>query len=136
MIYAVIDTNVLVSAMLKWESVPGQILQHAFLGKIIPLFNEIILQEYKEVHSRPKFKFDTQKIQIFLEEIEKRGINLEAESLDLNLPAPKDIVFYEVVMEKRKTDDTFLVTENIKHFPSVPFILTPREMLDLIETII
>lgn len=30
--YAVIDTNVLVSAMLKWNSVPGNVVSFAFDG--------------------------------------------------------------------------------------------------------
>lgn len=38
--YAVIDTNVLVSAMLKWTSVPGNILEFAFSGTIIPVLNK------------------------------------------------------------------------------------------------
>lgn len=30
--YAVIDTNVLVSAMLKWDSVPGKLMDAVFDG--------------------------------------------------------------------------------------------------------
>ena len=56
--YAVIDTNVLVSAMLRWDSVPGCVLEHAFVGDIIPLLNEQVLKEYMEVLRRPKFQFD------------------------------------------------------------------------------
>ena len=41
--YAVIDTNVLVSAMLKWTSVPGNIMEFAFSGVIIPILNERIV---------------------------------------------------------------------------------------------
>ena len=37
--YGVIDTNVLVSAMLKWNSVPGRVLKHVFGGELIPVFN-------------------------------------------------------------------------------------------------
>lgn len=48
------------------------------------------------------------------------------------LPDPKDRVFYEVVMEERKHEDTYLVTGNIKHFPIKPYVVTPREMLDII----
>ena len=58
--YAVMDTNVLVSAMLKWQSVPGKILELAFSGLIIPLFNDEILSEYKIVLSRPKFKLSNE----------------------------------------------------------------------------
>lgn len=54
--YAVIDTNVLVSAMLKWESNPGIVMELVFGGIIIPLINAPIIKEYKEVLSRPKFQ--------------------------------------------------------------------------------
>ena len=51
--YAVIDTNVLVSAMLKWNSVPGVVLQLAFDGSVVPVLNRDIMAEYREVLSRP-----------------------------------------------------------------------------------
>ena len=44
----------------------------------------------------------------------------------------KDLPFYEVVMEKR-VDDAYLVTGNIKHFPKRTYIVTARQMLDIIE---
>ena len=50
--YAVIDTNVLVSAMLKWTSVPGSIIEFAFSGVIISVLNEKIVGEYREVLTR------------------------------------------------------------------------------------
>lgn len=53
--YAVIDTNVLVSAMLKWTSIPGNVMELTFSGTIVPLLNEQIVKEYKEVLGRPKF---------------------------------------------------------------------------------
>jgi hypothetical protein len=45
----------------------------------------------------------------------------------------KDVVFYAVLMEKRKDNDAYLVTGNLKHFPLRPYIVTPREMLDILE---
>lgn len=53
--------------------------------------------------------------------------------MDIELPDPKDAIFYEIVMEKRKNTEAFLVTGNIKHFPKEPFIVTPREMLTILE---
>ena len=132
--YAVIDTNGLVSAMLRWDSVPGCVLEHAFVGDIIPLLNEQVLKEYMEVLRRPKFQFDEEKINIIIDEIVKRGIFVDAEHTDEVLPDPKDIVFYEIVMEKRKHDEAFLVTGNIKHFPIESYIVTPREMLTILES--
>ncbi len=38
--YVAIDTNVLVSAMLKASSIPGCVITHALIGDIIPLLNE------------------------------------------------------------------------------------------------
>lgn len=131
--YAVIDTNVLVSAMLKWDSVPGCVLEHSFVGNIIPLLNEQILAEYAEVLNRPKFHFDKEKVKIVLDEMIRRGIFIDAEKQEVELPDPKDAIFYEIVMVKRKKDEAFLVTGNIRHFPTRPFIVTPREMLTILE---
>ena len=48
------------------------------------------------------------------------------------LPDMKDLPFYEVVMEKRE-DDAYLVTGNLKHFPVKPFIITARQMLEILD---
>ena len=131
--YAVIDTNVLVSAMLKWESVPGSVLLEVLTGKITPLLNEEIVSEYRTVLSRPKFHFSPETAEIFLDGLTGRGLFVDAESIEEILPDPKDVVFYEVVMEMRKSEDAYLVTGNLKHFPRKTFIVTPREMLDILD---
>ena len=130
--YAVIDTNVIVSAMLKWDSVPGTVLELTFQGPIIPVLNEDILKEYVEVLSRPKFHFTEDIIGTVINEIKKLAIFIDAEELNIELADPKDRVFYEVVMEERKSEEAYLVTGNIKHFPEKPFVVTPRQMIDII----
>jgi putative PIN family toxin of toxin-antitoxin system len=130
--YVVIDTNVLVSAVLKSHSVPGSIVELAFDGPIIPILNEAIEKEYREVLSRPKFHLPEDLIEGIMSTFQKRAIYVDAEHLDVELPDPKDLVFYEVVMEERKEEEAYLVTGNIRHFPNRPFIVTPREMLDII----
>jgi len=130
--YAVIDTNVLVSAMLKWNLVPGNIMQLTYDGPIVPILNADILMEYREVLVRPKFHLTSKIVDDVLDTIKSKGIYVDAEALNIELPDPKDQVFYEVVMEKRKEEDAWLVTGNIKHFPVKPFIVTPRQMLDII----
>ena len=130
--YAVIDTNVLVSAAMKPESVPGQVLELVLDGVIVPILNKTIIKEYRDVLLRPKFDFPEQIVKDFLNEIDGRGIYVDAEHTDIELPDPKDVVFYEVVMDVRKEEDAYLVTGNIKHFPEKPFIVTPRQMIDII----
>ena len=51
----------------------------------------------------------------------------------LTLADPKDVVFYAVTMEARQDNDAYLVTGNTKHFPIKPYVVTPREMLTILE---
>lgn len=132
--YAVLDTNVIVSAFLKARSVPRQVTSCVIDGKIIPLLNDKILREYREVMHRPKFHFDKDAVDSFLMEISQRGVMIDGWEADILLPDPKDVIFYAVVMEVREEQDAYLVTGNIKHFPKAVFVVTPREMLTLVET--
>ena len=130
--YAVIDTNVLVSAMLKWTSVPGSIIVFAFSGVIIPVLNERIVEEYREVLMRDKFHLTKEIVDDVIQALEDQGEYIDTDNMDYELPDLKDVVFYAIVMEKRKEEDTYLVTGNIKHFPQVPFVVTPKQMLDIL----
>jgi len=131
--YAVLDTNVLVSAMLKNGSVPGQVAAEALNGDIIPVLNDEIIAEYEDVLNRPKFRFDKKAVKVLLDELKKRAVYSDYGLIEDEIPDPKDVVFYAVLMEKRKEDDAYLVTGNLKHFPVRTYIVTPREMLDIIE---
>ena len=42
-----------------------------------------------------------------------------------------DLIFYEVAMEKR--EDAYLVTGNQKHYPVREFIVTPTEMMRILD---
>lgn len=130
--HAVIDTNILVSAMLKWDSIPGNVMELVFSGTITPLLNEHIMKEYRDVLSRPKFHMTEDIIRNVLDEIDRLGIYIGESKIDIVFPDPKDRVFYEVVMEERKTKTAYLITGNIKHFPTKPYVVTPRKMIDII----
>lgn len=131
--FVVIDTNVLVSAMLKKNTPPDKLIRHVFAGNIIPLLNEEILNEYREVLNRSKFNFPENAVKDMLAGITKDAVFVDAASVEEILPDPKDIVFYEVVMEGKKSEETYLVTGNLKHFPKRSFIVDPREMLEIME---
>lgn len=130
--YAVLDTNVIVSAMLRWQSVPGSVLELAFDGVIVPVLNEEIVAEYRNVLARPKFHLTEEIIEDVIADMTERSVFVDAEALEWGLPDAKDKVFYEVVMEECKSEDAYLVTGNLRHFPAKPFVVTPREMLDII----
>lgn len=132
--YAVIDTNVLVSAMLNVDSIPGWVVNEAISGDVIPLYNDEIIEEYNDVLTRAKFKFDKRAVRLLIDTIIQRGIPVDAGPVEDVLPDPKDAVFYEVTMEKRKSEDAYLVTGNLKHFPSRSFVVTPREMMEIVRS--
>lgn len=131
--YAILDTNVIVSAMLKNASTPGQVAAEALQGDIIPVLNDEIIAEYEDVLNRPKFKFDKNAVRVFLDELKRRAIYVYCGLIEDAIPDPKDIVFYAVLMEKRREGDAYLVTGNLKHFPIRTYIVTPREMLDILS---
>lgn len=130
--YVVIDTNVIVSAAIKINLNPGLILRLVDDGIIIPLINEEIIAEYINVLKRPKFHFDTSLIGDLISMITKNAISVKNETIDIVLPDEKDRMFYEVVVKSKEIRESKLVTGNIKHFPITHFIVTPKELCDII----
>lgn len=131
--YAVIDTNVIVSAVISkhLESNPAKIIKAIVQERIVPLFNDEILDEYREVLSRPKFHLTQTRIDTVLKAIITDGLNLDRTPTEgVDFPDPKDIVFYEIALSK---EDSYLVTGNVKHFPIKPFVVTPAEMVKIME---
>ena len=132
-IYAVIDTNVLVSALfsISGNSSPSIIIRKIIDGVITPLYNEEILSEYEEVLNRAKFPFRKPDIEWLISTFLDFGISLGRTAISDEVFIDKDdIVFYEVALSK---EDSFLITGNIRHFPKKPFIVTPAEMLTIID---
>lgn len=132
--YAVIDTNVLISALLssKDDAATVQVLAKVISGEIIPIYSNAITKEYREVLSRKKFGFSGEMIEYLLSAVEKYGILVDPSPSGITLPDMKDVPFYEVVLKKHD-DNTYLVTGNIKHFPKDPYVVTPRELLDILN---
>ena len=131
-LYAVIDTNVIVSALLAKhpDSAPVQVIERVLDRVIVPMFNDAILAEYKEVLNRPKFPFSEDPVNAMLGAITEAGVATEqVESAEL-FPDPKDVVFYEVALSR---DDSYLITGNIKHFPAKSRVVTPAQMIAIIK---
>lgn len=132
-ILAVIDTNVIVSALLDHdrESNPSIILDDILSGIITPLYNDEILSEYRDVLSRDKFSFVESDIEntlnLFLEKGVKIDVTVPVEETFSDLD---DKVFYEVTMS---SDGAYLVTGNIKHFPVKANVITPSQMVDILN---
>lgn len=132
MIYAVIDTNILVSALITHNSDAAtvHIVENVYIQRLTPLYNQDILNEYKEVLSRSKFKLPEEKIESLIEMIKQNGIDSSCAPFNGDMPDEDDRVFYEVTLSR---EDSFLVTGNLKHFPKTPRVVTAAQMLDILD---
>lgn len=132
-IYAVIDTNVIVSALISksLDSNPVKVFHAIMQERIVPLYNDEILSEYKSVLLRSKFHLTPSLVDTVIKAIMTDGLELDrTTAIDVDFPDQKDIVFYEIALSK---EDSYLVTGNIKHFPSKTFVVTPAEMVNILE---
>ena len=131
MIKAVIDTNVLVSAL--WTKNPNsptrRILIALIQGQFIPLHNDEILAEYSEVLRRHEFKFDPEQVTGIIESIRNEGLDTARAKASETFPDPDDRVFYEVALAE---PDAHLVTGNLKHYPTSPIVVTPAQFRELL----
>jgi len=139
MLRVVLDTNVIVSAFLKPESIPALILSLFFQGDLTVCLSEKILIEYKEVLKREKFrKLDHAIIDQFLSIIGRRALMVEPQiSVDVVAADPADNKFLECARES-KAD--YLITGNTKHFSFKNFqdtrIITPTDFIDYVAAAI
>ena len=117
----VLDTNVIVSAVLSPTGNPAKIVNMG-LDKSIQLnISTGILAEYEEVLSRTEFDFSVEKRDTLLAGVKKNSVLVEPSVSSIAMPDEDDRVFYDTAKES----GAILVTGNTKHFPAESFIMTP-----------
>lgn len=126
---AAIDTNVIVSAFISKNkySPPSMIVKEKLGGRITPIINDFILEEYRDVLLRPKFHLAKDDVDSFIMRIKHYGYNVEPTPTEEDYPDSDDAVFYETALTI-KNDVFLVVTGNIKHYPNKEFVITPAEM--------
>lgn len=127
----VIDTNVVVSGLLKPYSAAGTIMRMAAAGVFNICYDSRIISEYRDVLLRDKFSFKKVHVEALLAQILYCGDAVSAEPVSIRLKDPDDGPFLEVAAAG-KAD--CIVTGNIKHFPHLSFkgikILSPEAFLN------
>ncbi len=130
MIRAVIDTNVLVSAMLSGNGPPGTILGLALRGLVMPVFNAPILAEYDRVWHRPRFGFAIAEIRLIIDTIEGIGLETQDGAWPEAIPDRDD----EKFLVAAAAGDALLITGNLRDFPAPArrhvTVMSPRQFLD------
>jgi putative PIN family toxin of toxin-antitoxin system len=126
----VLDTNVLVSALLSPFGPPGRLLDLVLIGEIQLALDDRLLAEYREVLSRPRFRFAPSDVAALLAFLEREAVHVVAPSLHIKLPDTDDLMFLEVA----HASGAVLVTGNSRHFPEecrgTVAILSPRDFIE------
>jgi putative PIN family toxin of toxin-antitoxin system len=128
----VLDTNVLVSAMLTAGGTPDMVVQFVLHGELRLLLDSRIMAEYDEVTARPRFGFDPAERRFLLDTLTAISEPIVALPLKLTLPDPDDRVFVEVAVAGAADA---IVTGNVAHFKPrsgaiVVKVLTARQVVD------
>ena len=126
----VIDTNVLVSAMLSPNGTPAKVLSLALHGKIKVLYDNRIIFEYIDVLSRKEFGFSKEIINDMIDYFRRDGEYVNPEPIKLDFTDEKDRKFYEVY---KSGEAKYLITGNIRHFPKEDAVVLPKEFIVMHE---
>ena len=132
MVYVVIDTNILVSALITHNSQAStvKVLESLFLQRFTPLYNNEIIAEYEDVLHRRKFRLSEEQIRTVIDCVRQNGMVAKRFHYNGDMPDEDDRVFFEVSLSK---EDSFLVTGNLKHFPHTPKVVTAAQMMEILE---
>jgi uncharacterized protein len=126
----VLDTNIVVSALLSAFGPSARVLDLALSGDIRLAYDDRILAEYREVLARAKFGFDPEDVASLLAFLETEGEAVVARPLAGTLPDPDDLQFVEVAAQVNAPP----ITGNRAHFPPAACegvkVLTAREFIE------
>ncbi|MBE3551207.1 MAG: hypothetical protein BLITH_0719 [Brockia lithotrophica] len=131
----VLDTNVLVSALLTPHGPAARILDAVLAGRLFLLFDDRVFREYGEVLNRDRFGFSPEDVRELLEFIRSEGQKVSAAPLAIELQDPDDLMFVEVAVAGKAEA---IITGNQKHFPEGSYfgipVMSPAEMLSRLQT--
>jgi putative PIN family toxin of toxin-antitoxin system len=109
----VLDTNILVSALLSPFGPPARVLDMVLSGDIRAAYDDRLMAEYREVLARAKFSFAPEDVATVLAYLEADGERVTARPLPCELPDPDDLSFLEVAAQA----EAMLITGNAAHYP-------------------
>lgn len=128
----VLDTNVLVSALINPHGAPGRVLGMIVSEEVVLLYDDRILAEYREVLARPRLRISRNEAEFILGFIESEGVHAHGRPLFVEIGDPDDLPFLEVAAANHADA---LVTGNKRDFlspgrPDPVLILSPAEFLE------
>lgn len=126
----VLDTNVLVSGLLRGGSPPAAVLDLVLSRQVRIALDERIFAEYADVLARPELDLPPEQVHTTLAFLWRAGERIRPEALPLRLPDPDDAMFIEVAVSALARA---LVSGNLRHYPPGHRrgvrVMTPREYM-------
>ena len=133
MIRAVLDTKVIVSALLPPLGAPARVFLLAISGSIQLCVSGNVYAEYEEVIRRPRLRIAETVITSTLDTIREQGFWVRPVETIQACSDPDDDIFLECAAAVQAG---FLVTGNLRHFPSSWMktrIVPPRLFMDVLS---
>lgn len=121
----VVDTNILVSALLSPKGAAFQVVSDMLDGKYDVFICTEIFREYEDVLHRDKFGLDTEIIEYLLDWFRDNAVWVEVTESNIPIPDEKDRVFFDVA----KCCKAKLFTGNIKHYPVDELVTALEEIV-------
>jgi uncharacterized protein len=95
----VVDTNILVSGLLKRGGPPGRIIEALVRGQLDLIYSQDIIAEYDEILSRPKFALPTDLVAVVMESVYQYGFQVSPSPIPaFPLPDSDDWPFVAVTL--------------------------------------
>jgi len=111
----VVDTNILVSATIKFSGIEAAVVDLAGAHKLDVCVSDAILAEYKEVLFRPHLRLDTRRVASTLALMVSEGILVKATT---RLSVSRDESDNRFLECAEAADADYLITGNKRHFPA------------------
>lgn len=131
--HAVLDTNILVSALMRPDGPPGLVMAAVKQGELVPVFSPAILDEYQDVLRRPRLQLDAAKVDAALETMRAVGtvVHGDPPPPSTNLPDGTDWPFIACAL----ATGCPVITGNARDFPAWlgVRVMTAREWVDSIS---
>jgi putative PIN family toxin of toxin-antitoxin system len=126
----VLDTNIIVSALLSPTGNPAKIYRMFLTGALSLVLSADIFEEYQEVLQRPRLCIPVDDAKTVLAAIWQYGEEIVPVPSRNTMIDEDDRIFYDTA----KSAGAHLITGNKKHYPQEPFILTPKEFLEFLSS--
>jgi putative PIN family toxin of toxin-antitoxin system len=110
----VLDTDVLIAAVVKPRSYSARVLRMVREGEVGLAVDERILREYRRILRHFRFRLSAEEAEALVKELGEKALRVTPTTRVRGLPDAGDVPFVEVALA---AEVDALVTANLRHYP-------------------